>query len=83
MLSDLEIARREREIIENLERSEQLKQQQQQQRIWERQQEDTGAGELDEHLQYQEVGGTATIVTFQTCLLPLSSCHDLSSTSKM
>lgn len=60
MLSDLEIARREREIIENLERSEQLKQQQQQQRIWERQQEDTGAGELDEHLQYQEVKNPLT-----------------------
>ncbi|XP_063862912.1 uncharacterized protein LOC135102093 isoform X4 [Scylla paramamosain] len=55
MLTELEIARQEREIIENLERSEQLKQQQQQQQqIWKVQEEDAGAGEVDDHLQYQE-----------------------------
>lgn len=61
ILSELEIARREREIIENLERSEQMKQklhqeqEQQQQQMWESQHEELGAGETDDHLQYQEV----------------------------
>lgn len=52
-----EIARREREIIENLERSEQLKQQEQQ--IHETAGETGGMtvdkSEMEEHLQYQEV----------------------------
>ena len=65
MLTELEIARREREIIENLERSEQLKQQQQQQQqLWKVREEDAGAGEVDDHLQYQEVGSTAAGVAF-------------------
>ncbi|XP_071547519.1 uncharacterized protein smash isoform X14 [Panulirus ornatus] len=60
ILSEAEIARREREIIENLERSEQLQQQQQQtQYMWEDHvQEDKGVNqdknETDELLQYQE-----------------------------
>ncbi|XP_050737726.1 bromodomain-containing protein 4-like isoform X12 [Eriocheir sinensis] len=55
-LSELEIARREREIIENLERSEQMRQQQEleQQQSWGSQREEVGAGETDDHLQYQE-----------------------------
>lgn len=64
-LSELEIAQREREIIENLERSEQMKQkmqqeeqEQQQQQAWESPREEKGAGETDDHLQYQEVGCT-------------------------
>ena len=78
MLSDLEIARREREIIENLERSEQLKQQQQQQQqIWEVQEEDADSGELDDHLQYQEVGGSGAMVTLRSCGLPFSSYNSV------
>ncbi|XP_042203998.1 protein clarinet-like isoform X10 [Homarus americanus] len=55
LLSEAEITRREREIIENLERSEQL---QQQQYIWEDHRQDDGQtlekNEIDEHMQYQE-----------------------------
>lgn len=65
MLSELEIARREREIIENLERSELMKQQQeqeqQQQQLWGTQREELGAGETDDHLQYHEVGGQVMV----------------------
>ncbi|KAK8382390.1 hypothetical protein O3P69_015371 [Scylla paramamosain] len=67
MLTELEIARQEREIIENLERSEQLKQQQQQQQqIWKVQEEDAGAGEVDDHLQYQEVKKPLTALELDT-----------------
>ncbi|XP_071547518.1 uncharacterized protein smash isoform X13 [Panulirus ornatus] len=66
ILSEAEIARREREIIENLERSEQLQQQQQQtQYMWEDHvQEDKGVNqdknETDELLQYQEAKNLQT-----------------------
>ncbi|CAL4060062.1 unnamed protein product, partial [Meganyctiphanes norvegica] len=54
-----EIARREREIIENLERSEKLQQQNRTKYLWEdRMRDDQGTisdmNEVDEHLQYQE-----------------------------
>lgn len=66
VLSEAEIARREREIIENLERSEQLRQQQRPQYTWEdRMREDEGVSvdknETDEHLQYQEVQSLCSI----------------------
>ncbi|XP_042203954.1 protein piccolo-like isoform X3 [Homarus americanus] len=61
LLSEAEITRREREIIENLERSEQL---QQQQYIWEDHRQDDGQtlekNEIDEHMQYQEAKNLQT-----------------------
>ncbi|XP_050737657.1 uncharacterized protein LOC127009022 isoform X4 [Eriocheir sinensis] len=67
-LSELEIARREREIIENLERSEQMRQQQEleQQQSWGSQREEVGAGETDDHLQYQEVMNPLTASQLET-----------------
>lgn len=70
ILSKAEIARREKEIIENLERSEQLKQQQQQsQYTWQehRAEETTMTEEqkqLSEHLEYQVVSCRSLLYLF-------------------
>lgn len=59
ILNEADIARREREIIESLERSEQEKHRQHNQYIWDDGLEANGItkekNEIDEHMQYQEV----------------------------
>ncbi|XP_053633683.1 uro-adherence factor A isoform X4 [Cherax quadricarinatus] len=64
ILSEAEIVRREREIIESLERSEQQKQQQHEQYIWDDGLQENITNETktenDEHMQYQEAKNLQT-----------------------
>lgn len=50
-----------------------LEQQQQQQQSWGRQREEGGAGETDDHLQYQEVSTSCATPAQQSSSLPLTA----------